>query len=80
VAFFTLFERKVMGLFHRRVGPNKIGWGGLLQPLLDAFKLLTKQDITPSRATQLAYRGAPITSLLLALTVWITLPLIFFCM
>ena len=77
VAFFTLFERKVIGLFHLRVGPNKVSFIGLLQPLLDAFKLLTKQNLTPFRANKFIYNIAPIIALSLSLFVWITMPNIY---
>lgn len=74
VAFFTLFERKVMGLFHNRLGPNKVSFIGLLQPLLDAFKLLTKQSITPLRANKFTYHASPHVALVLALFIWLTMP------
>lgn len=77
VAFFTLFERKVMGLFHSRLGPNKVSFVGLIQPLLDAFKLLTKQVITPLRSNKLIYNFSPQLSLFLALFTWLTMPLVF---
>jgi NADH-quinone oxidoreductase subunit H len=67
VAFFTLFERKVIGLFHNRIGPNKVSFIGLLQPLLDAFKLLSKQTISPLRSNKLIYNFAPHLSLFLSL-------------
>jgi len=67
VAFFTLFERKVIGLFHNRLGPNKVSFVGLLQPLLDAFKLLTKQSIVPLRANKFTYHASPHVALVLAL-------------
>jgi NADH:ubiquinone oxidoreductase subunit H len=69
VAFFTLFERKAIGLFHLRLGPNKVSFIGLIQPLLDAFKLLTKQNLTPLRANKLVYNLAPIIALFLGLFV-----------
>ena len=74
VAFFTLFERKVMGLFHNRLGPNKVSFVGLLQPLLDAFKLLTKQSMTPLRANKFTYHASPHVALILALFIWLTMP------
>lgn len=67
VAFFTLFERKVIGLFHNRLGPNKVSFIGLLQPLLDAFKLLTKQSMIPLRANKFTYHASPQIALILAL-------------
>jgi NADH:ubiquinone oxidoreductase subunit H len=69
VAFFTLFERKVIGLFHNRVGPNKVSFVGLVQPLLDAFKLLSKQNVTPLRSNKTIYNLSPQFSLLLSLFV-----------
>lgn len=77
VAFFTLFERKVMGLFHGRVGPNKVSFVGLVQPLLDAFKLLSKQNITPLRSNKVVYNFSPQFSLVLSIFIWVTMPLSF---
>lgn len=77
VAFFTLFERKVIGLFHNRIGPNKVSFLGLVQPLLDAFKLLTKQSLTPLHSNKLVYNLSPHISLFLALFTWIVIPLPF---
>lgn len=70
VAFFTLFERKVMGLFHIRLGPNKVSFIGLVQPLLDAFKLLSKQNLTPLHSNKFVYNLSPIFALTLSLFVW----------
>ena len=67
IAFFTLFERKVIGLFHNRFGPNKVSFIGILQPLLDAFKLLSKQNIIPLRSNKLSYNLAPHLALFLGL-------------
>lgn len=70
VAFFTLFERKVIGLFHIRIGPNKVSFIGVLQPLLDAFKLLTKQSLTPLHSNKFIYNLSPMLALLLSLFLW----------
>ena len=78
VAFFTLFERKVIGLFHNRLGPNKVSFIGIVQPLLDAFKLLTKQNMVPLQANKFTYGFAPHLALLLSLFVWITMPRFYF--
>ena len=59
-----------MGLFHIRVGPNKVSFIGLVQPLLDAFKLLSKQVITPLHSNKLVYNISPIFALCLSLFVW----------
>nr|QSX43090.1 NADH dehydrogenase subunit 1 [Brachionus manjavacas] len=77
VAFFTLFERKVMGLFHNRLGPNKVSFMGLLQPLLDAFKLLSKQSLTPLRANKFTYHLSPHLALVLSLFIWLTMPTLY---
>ena len=77
VAFFTLFERKVIGLFHNRLGPNKVSFLGLLQPLLDAFKLLTKQPITPTRSNKFTYNASPHLALILAVFIWVTMPMLY---
>lgn len=77
VAFFTLFERKVIGLFHLRIGPNKVSLIGLVQPLLDAFKLLSKQDIYPLRSNKFTYSISPILALFLGLFMWLIMPIRF---
>lgn len=74
VAFFTLFERKLIGLIHSRVGPNKVSFIGILQPILDALKLLTKVKFTPTEANYLSYNLSPHLSLILALIIWAILP------
>lgn len=63
-----------MGLFHIRLGPNKVSFIGLVQPLLDAFKLLSKQNLTPLRTNKLAYNFSPQFALFLSLFVWLTMP------
>ncbi len=78
VAFFTLFERKVIGLFHRRLGPNKVSYVGIVQPLLDAFKLLSKQNLIPLRTNKVVYNLSPQFSLFLAMFTWVTLPVVGF--
>jgi NADH-quinone oxidoreductase subunit H len=69
---FTWMERKVVGRFQSRVGPNRVGPFGILQAIADAVKLLFKEDIVPRRADRLLFNAAPIVMLapsLLALAV-----------
>jgi len=69
VAFFTLFERKLIASFHIRKGPNKVRFLGLLQPLVDALKLLTKQSFIPLHANKSIYYLAPCLVLIQSLSI-----------
>lgn len=74
VAFFTLFERKFIGLIHLRLGPNKVRLLGLLQPILDAVKLLTKQPLISARANSFSFHFSPHLALFLPVVAWLVLP------
>lgn len=75
VAYYTYFERKVLGYMHARRGPNQIGPLGLLQPFADVVKLLTKEVIIPSNASKFLFVLAPTLALTPALAAWAVVPL-----
>src|SRR5213083_966078 len=74
VAYVTLMERKVMGWIQMRVGPNRVGPWGLLQPLADGLKMIFKEDIVPTQASRWLYILAPALSLIPALMTFIVIP------
>jgi len=63
-AFFTLAERKLMASIQRRTGPGIVGFWGVLQPLADGLKLLTKESILPSTSLKIFWHISPFASLL----------------
>jgi NADH-quinone oxidoreductase subunit H len=73
-AYAMLAERKVMGWMQMRPGPNRVGPWGLLQPAVDAVKLILKEDLTPKTADPLIYRLAPFISLVTAFSVYAVIP------
>ena len=75
VAYSTYFERKVIGSMQARVGPNRVGWRGLLQPFADVFKLLFKEVIIPAKSNRFLFVIAPLLSLIPALATWAVIPL-----
>lgn len=74
VAYLTYIERKVIAFMHDRIGPNRVGPFGLLQPIADAIKLLLKELIIPSKANKYLYIIAPILVLGPSLTAWAVIP------
>ena len=74
VAYLTLWERKLIGWMHIRIGPNRVGPFGLLQPIADAVKLMTKEIIMPSQASKGLYVLGPIMTIMPAMAAWVVIP------
>ncbi|MEK9785953.1 MAG: NADH-quinone oxidoreductase subunit NuoH [Gammaproteobacteria bacterium] len=74
VAYYTLAERKVIAYMHVRVGPNRVGPRGLLQPIADAVKLMFKEMIIPTNADRYLFVIAPVLALAPALGAWAVIP------
>jgi NADH-quinone oxidoreductase subunit H len=74
VAFYTYFERKVIGSMQVRVGPNRVGPLGLIQPFADVFKLLLKEIILPTNANRFLFVIAPVIALAPAFAAWAVIP------
>jgi NADH-quinone oxidoreductase subunit H len=74
-AYFIWVERKFAGRMQSRIGPEHVGWKGLLQPIADAFKLLIKEDIVPRTADKVLFNLAPLLAVFVALLSLAVLPL-----
>ena len=74
VAYLTFAERKVIGYMQVRIGPNRVGPKGWLQPIADAMKLMFKEIIIPSRADRFLFLLAPVLSFGPALAAWAVIP------
>ncbi len=74
VAYMTLWERKLLGFMQVRLGPNRVGPMGLLQPIADAVKLLSKELINPTAAAKGLFRLGPVMAIMPALAAWVVIP------
>src|SRR3989338_5707149 len=74
-ALTTWAERKLLGRIQNRIGPNRVGPAGLLQPIADGLKILTKEDIVPARADHFVHTLAPILTVIPAFLVIAVLPI-----
>ncbi|MBV8666126.1 MAG: NADH-quinone oxidoreductase subunit NuoH [Burkholderiaceae bacterium] len=74
VAYLTLWERKAIGWMHIRIGPNRVGPAGLLQPIADALKLLVKEIVVPTRANKALFVLAPVMTIAPSLVAWSVIP------
>ena len=77
VAYLTYFERRVIGFMQSRIGPNRVGFFGLLQPIADALKLLFKEIILPAKSNNFLFFLAPLLSIAPALAAWAVIPFVF---
>ena len=74
IAYLTLLERKLIAHIQVRLGPMRVGWHGLLQPIADGLKFLAKEDIVPARSDALLFTLGPIISLIPAFLVFAVVP------
>jgi NADH-quinone oxidoreductase subunit H len=74
VAYLTLWERKLIGWIQVRIGPNRVGPMGLLQPIADGLKLLVKEIIVPTGANKFLFVLAPVMAIMPAMAAWAVVP------
>jgi len=73
-AYTTLYERRVLARMQVRLGPNRVGWQGILQPIADAFKLIFKEELIPAGADKLIFVLAPVITVIPALIITAVVP------
>ena len=75
IAFITLGERKIMGYMQRRIGPNRVGIYGIIQPIADGIKIIIKESIIPKESHRLLYIIAPLVGIIIGLIVYNIIPI-----
>jgi NADH-quinone oxidoreductase subunit H len=73
-AYLTLYERRALARMQVRIGPNRAGWEGILQPIADAIKLIFKEELIPDRAERIIFIVAPILVVVPAVVITATVP------
>ena len=74
VAYLTTAERKIIGYMQDRIGPNRVGFAGILQPIADTVKFMFKEIIVPERSNRFLFVIAPIITIVPSLTAWAVIP------
>ena len=74
VAFMTIIERKQLAAMQRRVGPQVVGYHGVLQPFSDALKLIVKETVVPSQSNKIIFYLSPVSTLIFSLLGWAIIP------
>src|SRR6266403_1055699 len=74
VGFMTIIDRKQLAAHQRRVGPNTVGYYGILQPFADALKLILKETVIPSHSNKVLFYLAPVSTLVFSLLGWAVIP------
>ncbi|GBD89108.1 NADH-quinone oxidoreductase subunit H [bacterium BMS3Abin03] len=74
VSYLVYFERRISAWIQNRLGPNRVGWQGVLQPFADVFKLLLKEDIVPEYANRTIHALAPMIALFVAFSTYAVIP------
>ena len=75
VSYSVYFERRVSAFVQNRLGPNRVGWKGILQPFADVFKLVVKEDIVPEKSYKSLHSLAPFIALFVAFTTYAVIPI-----
>jgi len=73
-AYLTLYERRALARIQSRVGPNRAGWQGILQPIADAVKLIFKEELVPAKADRILFFWAPVITMVPSIILAATIP------